>query len=105
MAIAADPSSSQGKGDDGQATDDIQTLIFFSETRPVLIRLHVRVDNLPLQAAWDEFTRSVFQSLDTNKDGALSRKEAEKTPPAHLLFGMRPYFQWHDLTCQRRTAR
>ncbi len=67
--------------------DDLQTIVLFTDTRPVLIHIHVRVDGRPLHAAWDQLTRKVFESLDLNKDGILSRGELKKLPPPQVLVG------------------
>jgi Ca2+-binding EF-hand superfamily protein len=67
-------------------TDDVQDLVFFSETRPVLVRLHIRLDGKPYQAAWEEFLRHLLGYLDKDKDGILSQEEAARTPPAQVLF-------------------
>jgi Ca2+-binding EF-hand superfamily protein len=67
-------------------TDDIQDIVFFSETRPVLIRLHIRFDGKSYQAAWEEFLRHLLGYLDKDKDGILSKEEAARTPPALVLF-------------------
>jgi Ca2+-binding EF-hand superfamily protein len=78
---------------------DAQDFVFFSETRPLLVRLHVQIDGKPLQAAWDEFIKHVFKSLDTNGDGVLSKEEAERMVPPPILFsgnfvlGRGPAFQ------------
>ncbi|HXG11048.1 MAG TPA: EF-hand domain-containing protein [Gemmataceae bacterium] len=81
LAAAADPAPAP------RAADDVQDIVFFGETRPVLVRLHLRVNGEPFQAAWDDFIRQVFEYLDRDKDGVLSRAEAERTPPAAVLFG------------------
>src|SRR5438876_1230432 len=50
-------------------------LVFLGETRPVLMRLHIRIDGKPIQAAWDDFMKSLFDHLDVNHDGVLSKEE------------------------------
>jgi Ca2+-binding EF-hand superfamily protein len=67
-------------------TDDVQDIVFFSETRPVLIRLHIRLDGKSYQAAWEEFLRHLLGYLDKDKDGILSKEEAARTPPTLVLF-------------------
>jgi Ca2+-binding EF-hand superfamily protein len=68
--------------------DDVQAVIFFGETRPVLIHIHARVDGKPLPAVWDKFVFGLFKSLDTDKDGVLSPSELEKLPGVLALFGV-----------------
>src|SRR5207247_3281987 len=65
---------------------DAQDFVFFSETRPLLVRLHVQIDGKPLQAAWDDFIKHVFKSLDINGDGVLSKEAAERMVPPQILF-------------------
>jgi Ca2+-binding EF-hand superfamily protein len=77
-AHAADPEKS--------ATDDPQTLVLFGDARPVLIHLHVRVDDQTLGAAWEEVTRSIFESLDANKDGGLDAAELDRMLPPQVYF-------------------
>jgi Ca2+-binding EF-hand superfamily protein len=68
------------------AARDVQDFVVLTEKRPVLIRLHVRIEGKPLQTAWEDFVGSVFKSLDRDGDGALSAAEAGRTPPASVLF-------------------
>jgi Ca2+-binding EF-hand superfamily protein len=60
--------------------DDRHDFVYLSEARPVLIRVHARLDGKPVQAAWDGFMKHLFDSLDTNHDGVLSQDEAERAP-------------------------
>jgi Ca2+-binding EF-hand superfamily protein len=67
--------------------------VFFGESRPVLVRVHVELDGKPLQAVWDDFMGRVFKYLDVNGDGVLSPEEAERAPlPQILLSGNGPFF-------------
>jgi Ca2+-binding EF-hand superfamily protein len=61
---------------------DAQDLIFFGESRPVLLRLHVRVDGKPFPDAWDDFLGKLFAYYDVDGDGVLTTKEL-----AHALRG------------------
>jgi Ca2+-binding EF-hand superfamily protein len=70
------PAPSASKGGE----DDVQDFVFLAEARPLLVRLHVRVDGKPLPAAWDAFMKHVFAFLDVNGDGVLSQQEAERAP-------------------------
>jgi Ca2+-binding EF-hand superfamily protein len=66
---------------------DGQDFVFLGDSRPVLIRLHVRVDGKPPQAAWDDFMAYLFNYLDINGDGVLSKEEAARTLSVDLLRG------------------
>lgn len=69
------------------AADDMQDFVFLGEARPVLVRLHVRVDGRVLHAAWDDCIGYLFQHLDVNKDGFLSKAEVERAPTAEQILG------------------
>src|SRR5262245_46216287 len=70
-----------------KAASDLQDLVFLADGRPLLIRLHIRVDGKAHLAAWDEFVNYVFDQYDTNKDGVLDKDEAARVPPPQSLFG------------------
>jgi Ca2+-binding EF-hand superfamily protein len=65
---------------------DTQDFLYFADSRPVLMRVHVLVDGKPLHQVWDAYIDRVFQYLDVNGDGVLSKEEAERTPPPQTLF-------------------
>ncbi|MFL5338758.1 MAG: hypothetical protein ACJ8F7_01210 [Gemmataceae bacterium] len=67
--------------------DDVQDFIFLTESRPLLVRTHVRVDGKPYKAVWDEYVARVFKFLDTDGDGVLSQKEVDRMPPLQFLTG------------------
>jgi Ca2+-binding EF-hand superfamily protein len=77
---------------------DAYDLVFLGDTRPVLIRLHVRIDGKPLRQAWDDFMAALFRYLDCDGDGVLSQEEVQRAPRPQLLLqllrgnflGMRP---------------
>jgi Ca2+-binding EF-hand superfamily protein len=71
------------------ADDDAQDLVFFSDARPVLIRLHVRVDGKPYGAAWEAYVRELFNYLDRDGDGVLSKDEAARAPSGAQFQRMR----------------
>ena len=64
----------------------MQEFVFLGESRPVLVRLHMRIDGKPLQAAWDDFMKYLFAYLDVNGDGVLSKDEAERAPDREISF-------------------
>jgi Ca2+-binding EF-hand superfamily protein len=49
--------------------------------------VHVVNDGKAVLTAWDGFMKSLFEYLDTDRDGVLSRPEAERVPPSEMLFG------------------
>jgi Ca2+-binding EF-hand superfamily protein len=73
-------SASKDENDGKDEKQDVQEFVFLAEARPLLVRLHVRVDGKPLPAVWDEFMKHLFAYLDVNGDGVLSKQEAERAP-------------------------
>src|SRR5262249_16791689 len=62
--------------------------VFLAEARPLLIRVHARLDGRPIQAAWDDFMKHLFRHLDLDGDGVLSKREAARAPALdHILSG------------------
>jgi Ca2+-binding EF-hand superfamily protein len=68
----------QPKGAPASATT--QDIVYFDETRPILIRLHVEVDDRDFDAAWDEYVEALFKFLDRDGDGLLDAKEIARAP-------------------------
>jgi Ca2+-binding EF-hand superfamily protein len=66
-------------------TDDVQDFVLLVDTRPVRVRLHVRIDDRPFPAVWDDFIGQLFKYLDVNGDGSLDAAEIERIPSADLL--------------------
>lgn len=81
LALAQDKTKSPS----APAADDVQDLIFFGETRPVRVRLHLRNDGQPYGAAWDNYVKALFAFLDRDGNGTLDRTEAERVPRAQSL--------------------
>jgi Ca2+-binding EF-hand superfamily protein len=67
-------------------TQEVQDVVFFSASRPLLVRLRVRIDGKPFQAVWEAYMDALFGYLDVDGDGYLSREEAAAAPPAQALF-------------------
>jgi Ca2+-binding EF-hand superfamily protein len=44
------------------------------------VRVRLLIDGKPYQDAWDEYLAYVFNYVDANKDGALSKEEAARVP-------------------------
>ncbi len=68
-------------------SDDIQDIVFFGDSRPLLVRAHVRVDGESYKAVWDEYVNKVMKFLDKDGDGVLSQKEIDRMPPLQFLTG------------------
>src|SRR5690349_9683134 len=72
--------------EDPSAAADVQDVVFFSEARPILFRLHLEVDGKPYTARWEEYLRKLFTYLDRDGDGVLDKDEAARAPmPQQLL--------------------
>jgi Ca2+-binding EF-hand superfamily protein len=65
---------------------DAQDLVFFGQTRPVHVRLHIALDGRPFRAVWGAFLDRLFRHLDVNGDRVLSKEEAERAPAVQALF-------------------
>jgi Ca2+-binding EF-hand superfamily protein len=67
----------------GELARDIQDIVYFTENRPVVIRLHIEVDGKPFQERWEGFMGKLFQYLDRDGDSVLSETEAGRAfaPP------------------------
>src|SRR5262249_24331865 len=84
MALAADPPKAAPKA---SGPSDVQEFVFLGEARPVLVRLHVQSDGKPIEAGWNDLIDYLFGYLDVNKDGFLSKEEAERVPSVDQLLG------------------
>ena len=87
-APAAPPAPAAAEVDED---DDVQDMIFFSDTRPVIIRLHIRVDGKPYGAAWEAYVHELFNYLDRNGDGVLSKDEASHAPDGAAFQQLRQF--------------
>jgi Ca2+-binding EF-hand superfamily protein len=71
-----------------QKMDGAQDFVFLAEARPLLIRIHVRVDGQALPAAWDDFMAHLFRHLDVKRQGYLAKEEVERAPLlSHITSG------------------
>jgi Ca2+-binding EF-hand superfamily protein len=64
---------------------DYQDYVFLASTRPVLLRLHLRIDGRPYYAAWDDYMKKLFAYFDRDGNGALSKEELERLPNPQFL--------------------
>jgi Ca2+-binding EF-hand superfamily protein len=58
--------------------DAVQDVIFMSEGRPIFIRLRLDAGGKAFRAAWLETVKAIHTYLDRNKDGILTKDEADK---------------------------
>src|SRR5262249_34251088 len=59
---------------------DVQDFVIFADSRPLLIRLHVLIDNKPYQDVWYEYLGKLMAYLDLDGDGVLTNKERKRIP-------------------------
>jgi Ca2+-binding EF-hand superfamily protein len=85
LAAAHAPQSIVGPPPLEAAGTDVQDLLFFGGTRPVFLRLHIRVADKPFRVFWDEYFQGLFAYLDRDQDGTLSREEVKRAPRAQNL--------------------
>jgi Ca2+-binding EF-hand superfamily protein len=57
--------------------DELQDVLLLSESRPVMIRLHVFVDDRGFKLPWGEFVAKVHRYIDRNDDGTVTVKEGQ----------------------------
>jgi Ca2+-binding EF-hand superfamily protein len=67
---------------------DVQDVVYFGDPRPILLRLHVRIDGKPYQVVWEEFIDKLFRYLDSKNRGYLTREDVERIPPVQTLFNV-----------------
>jgi Ca2+-binding EF-hand superfamily protein len=72
---------------------DAQDFVYFGDSRPVLVRMHLHIDGKSYQAAWDAYLKELFKFLDINGDGYLNKEEADRVPWPQLLFDSNTLFQ------------
>jgi Ca2+-binding EF-hand superfamily protein len=68
-----------------ESRDDAQDLAYLAPSGPQHLRLHLRVDGKPLATLRAAIARQLFDTLDTDGDGALTGKELEAIPSPELL--------------------
>jgi Ca2+-binding EF-hand superfamily protein len=68
-----------------RAESDTQKIVYLSEHGPIVIELHLRIDDEPFRARHRALIDKVFDNLDRNGDGTLSKAEAALAPPTTLL--------------------
>ncbi|MCI0462231.1 MAG: hypothetical protein L0Z62_35205 [Gemmataceae bacterium] len=66
-----------------------EALVFFSDSRPVLLRLHVQVDGKPVRGLRDAYAKEWLRYLDRSNDGFLDQNEARWVPDAQAMQQLR----------------
>lgn len=74
-------------------TNNVRDVIFLGQEKPILIRLHLNVDGKPHHKVWHRFFESLFQELDKDNNGMVSRHEHRKVLPVPVLFSPNPAVQ------------
>ncbi len=80
--------SIEAKSPDPGTAEEVQDVLFFHETGPVLIRLRVFVDGKPYPRRWNEYVTRWFRFLDGDADGFLDAKEIARAPAPRLLMDL-----------------
>src|SRR5262249_14295002 len=64
---------------------EAQDLIFFHDTRPIFLRLHIQIDGRQFQTSWSSYLDKLFDFLDTNCDLVLTKDELAHAPSLQQL--------------------
>jgi Ca2+-binding EF-hand superfamily protein len=56
-------------------------ILYLSDSRPVVVRLHLVQNGKSVQQEWNRFVDVFFAKLDTDKDGVLDGKELSRLQP------------------------
>ena len=64
---------------------EFQDVVFFGDDRPLLLRLHVVINDKAPSQAWREYIRRWFTHLDRDGDGLLDAREIRRAPAAAAL--------------------
>jgi Ca2+-binding EF-hand superfamily protein len=67
---------------------DTLEVVFFANTRPVRVRIHMTVNGKSLAAAWEAHLKKLFAAFDRDGDGYLNRYECEHIFSAKGVTGM-----------------
>ena len=58
--------------------DDAQDVVFFTPSRPVILRYQVQIRGVPFRSSWSAFVQRLHDYLDGDGDGTLTIKEASR---------------------------
>lgn len=68
-----------------QFADDVQDLLYLGDERPVVVRLHIRVEQASFREMWGKYVQQLFKDLDRDGDGSLSTDEISRIPNSAAL--------------------
>jgi Ca2+-binding EF-hand superfamily protein len=71
---------------------DLQKIVYLSDRGPIVIDLHLRIDGRSFRTAYSEFMARLFEYLDRDRDGVLSKTEVHGAPPPAILSGPNTFF-------------
>ncbi len=74
----ADDIPRSGPGSPDLEHDAVQDVIFLSDARPIFIRLRMDAGGKAFRAAWLDTVKAIHTYLDRNKDGTLTKDEADR---------------------------
>ena len=74
-ALTANPSPKSA----GEGHADYYDVVFFADSRPVIIRFHVEIDTQRLSDAWNANAIKVFRYLDRDQNGSLDSAELARS--------------------------
>ncbi len=75
---AADDKPRPEAGAPDFAHDAVQDVIFLTDERPIFIRLRLDAGGKSFRAAWLDSVKAIHAYLDRNKDGTLTKDEADR---------------------------
>jgi Ca2+-binding EF-hand superfamily protein len=70
----------------GETADDVHDLVFLGGAQTILVRLHIRIGERPLPAAWRDAVAKLHEHLDSG-DAATMAREEELADFAQVLRG------------------
>lgn len=59
---------------------DVQDLLYLGDERPVIVRLHIRIEQESFREMWARYVQQVFKDLDRDGDGLLNSAESSRLP-------------------------
>ncbi|OWK41760.1 hypothetical protein [Fimbriiglobus ruber] len=87
VALSGSPSAGAAPAAKAEPLD----VLYLTDARPVVLRLHLTSNGKPLQDAWAGFADILFAKLDADKNGRLEEKELTRLRPTlALVMGLNP---------------